>query len=431
MPPGAGKSPVYRVLTKPLNTLEERLQRGARADVYAAEERRRQLEARITKAQKSEDADPDEVAAMRAQLDDLEQPCAPRLLAEDATPEALVELLHTHHGRMSLISDEGGVFDMMGGQYAEKGRTANLAVYLQGWSAGTIRRDRRSSTPIVIPEAILNVVVATQPGVVARIAENVDLAGRGLTARFMYAIPPSLVGYRDRRAVLTHLDAALAGDFDRRIEELGWRLAGNLTPTVLTTTVDATHRFLEWDQTLEARQRPNGDLADMAEWCSKLRASVLRVAGLIHIAEGNTASTPIDVPTLERAIEVGVYWMGHARAVHALWRDDPALRAARLIATWAAETTTAPSWLVDKGGEGIALGFLEGIGEALVDGADNTQGGADGTQSRGYFAHLCELLATGEEGAEGEREEDMAFHKECVGGGFFGFKRKERQASVQ
>jgi hypothetical protein len=25
----------------------------------------------------------------------------------------------------------------------------------------------------------------------------------------------------------------------------------------------------------------------------------------------------------------------------------------------------------------------------------------------------------------------VAFHKECVGGGFFGFKRKERQASVQ
>jgi hypothetical protein len=113
MPPGSGKSPVYKFCMAPVRALELRLAAGKRTDIYAAEERHRALDQRITKMQKSDDSDPLEIAKLRAQLADLDVPAEPRLTAEDITPEALVELMAKHHGRMAIISDEGGVFDKL------------------------------------------------------------------------------------------------------------------------------------------------------------------------------------------------------------------------------------------------------------------------------------------------------------------------------
>src|SRR5262245_7326572 len=43
---------------------------------------------------------------------------APRLWTGDVTPERLQNLLAEHGERMSVISDEGGIFEVMGGLYS-------------------------------------------------------------------------------------------------------------------------------------------------------------------------------------------------------------------------------------------------------------------------------------------------------------------------
>src|SRR5262249_28084313 len=42
----------------------------------------------------------------------------PRLLADDATPEALGTLMAEQHGRLAVISAEGGIFDAIAGRYS-------------------------------------------------------------------------------------------------------------------------------------------------------------------------------------------------------------------------------------------------------------------------------------------------------------------------
>ena len=343
MPPGAGKSPVFKVMTRPLVRLQDQLIEAAATDVREAEAKHELLERRAKAAfdqAAKVDATPEQTRKameLRAELEELVVPARPRLLAEDTTPEALVALMGDHNGRMALLSSEGGIFDMMAGQYADKGKTANLAVYLQGWSGDSITQDRIGRAAIKIDEALLSICVTTQPAVLAKLGENPELAGRGLPVRFMFAVPPSNVGHRDRRAVLNDISDGTQQTYDTHLLDLGHHVARWANPAVLELTTEARDAFLAWDQHLEARQAPGEDLAPLAEWVSKLRATVLRAAGLLHLADGAHTQAPIEIDTMVRALELAAYWLAHAQVVHDGWAGfaDPAVAKARAVIDWA------------------------------------------------------------------------------------------------
>jgi replicative DNA helicase len=346
LPPGTGKSPVFKVMTRAIVDLEKETIRTRRRDVAEAETKRDILEKQVKNARevavKSDTGGRGiiEAARLAAELDEIEIPATGQMIGEDITPEALVETLATNHGRLALLSSEGGIFDMMAGQYTEKGRTANLNVYLQGWSADSIRRKRVKSEAQVIAEAILTICVTTQPGVVASLATNTELVTRGLPVRFMFSLPSSNIGGRNRYRVLDDLDQNIRSIYDDSIGRIGRRWANVEHPTTIELTIDARDRFLAWDQAMEYRLADGADLASMAEWHSKLRSSVLRLAGILHEADEPPRSEPVTLATIDRALDIGEYWLEHARLVHDMWRQDPGISKARAIVRWAIDTGT-------------------------------------------------------------------------------------------
>lgn len=340
MPPGSGKSPVFKKMTKAVKEIEKRARANAKARNHDIEARRSVLDKRRTEMQKA--AEPGEatiraLAELIGEIEDLPRPSDGAMVVEDITPEALVESLADNGGRLALLSSEGGVFDMMAGQYMDRGKATNLAVYLQGWSADEVRRKRKGSADFVIDEAILTICVTTQPGVVATLGANKELVRKGVPTRFMYSCPPSLVGYRDRSRVRTTVSADVADRYDQLMVQIGDRCLTTEYPTVLELDAEASQVFIDWDQHLEDRQKPKGDLAERAEWAAKLRASVLRVAALLHIAH-NAEQGPratygqVGIDALNDAITIGHYWLDHAEVVERLWTDDADVnRAATLL----------------------------------------------------------------------------------------------------
>lgn len=340
MPPGSGKSPVFKKMTRAIKEIEKRARANAKARNHDIEARRSMLDKRRNEMQKA--ADPGEatiraLAELIGEIDDLPRPSDGAMIVEDITPEALVESLADNGGRLALLSSEGGVFDMMAGQYMDRGKATNLAVYLQGWSADEVRRKRKGSADFVIDEAILTICVTTQPGVVATLGANKELVRKGVPTRFMYSCPPSLVGYRDRSRVRTTVSADVADRYDQLMVQIGDRCLTTEYPTVLELDAEASQVFIDWDQHLEDRQKPKGDLAERAEWAAKLRASVLRVAALLHIVH-NAAQGPraaygdVGIDAINDAITIGHYWLDHAEVVERLWTDDADVnRAATLL----------------------------------------------------------------------------------------------------
>ena len=339
--PGSGKSPVFKVMTKPVVAVEKESRIAAKKQINdyerersIEEDRKKHFRTIAVKAEGDERGTAiTELIAIDKKLDAQIRPPAGHLISEDITPEALVEELAANGGRMALLSSEGGVFDMMAGQYVDKGKATNLAVYLQGWSADSVRRKRTKGEAIVIDEALLTVCVTTQPGVVEALGANRELVTKGVPVRFMFSVPPSLVGYRDRRRVLEDIDSTINTTYQETMTQIGLAALGTEHTLMLRTTTAAGDRFLEWDQIRENQQRPGGTLAARAEWAAKLRATVLRCCGILHTAD-QTAGDLIDIDVVERAIVLADYWMAHADVVEKMWSDDQTTARARSIVTW-------------------------------------------------------------------------------------------------
>ena len=328
MPPSAGKSPAFSAMLRPLKARErDEIERRA-PEIAKLEQAHRMKERALKKAE--ETGDEHEAQRLLTELLALDKPVSPRMLADDATPEALVSLLANHDGRIALLSTEGGVFDLMVGRYSDK---ANLDVYLKAWGGDDITVDRIGRGPSSVISPALTIGVTVQPSVIAALAERPELAGRGLTARFMYAIPADTVG---RRNFIDQddPDPAIGDDYTRRMLEVAEYVGTRGDINVLTLTAEARRTFAAWRQSLENRRRGDGELRPIAEWSTKLESSVVRVAALLHLAEGGRLHGDLDVDHVERAIEIGAYWLAHAQAVHDMWGADPVLVKARSIVEW-------------------------------------------------------------------------------------------------
>lgn len=338
MASGSGKSPASKVMTAPLRQLEREMQEQTRASITDAE-RRKKVATRRAKQLEEKAAsgaiDVGEFLAAAAAADAIEVPERPRLIIDDATPEALVKQLSKHH-RLAIVSTEAELFDIVQGIYAGKSGKVNVNVYLKAWSGDDLTVDRKGGggteeTEYVIREPLLTTSVTVQPSVLAELIGSTGLADRGLPARFMPSQPADLKGKRDHRMMMG--DEAYSDEYDTTMLALGRRLSTWQMPAVLQYEPAAVERLTDWAQGIEERLDWLGDLADIAEWVSKIRGSVVRLSGILHMADGRPHTDRIDCATLERAIGVGHYWIAQ---ITGLTRDaDHRTVIARRILRWA------------------------------------------------------------------------------------------------
>ncbi len=344
LPPGERKSAVFEAATAPLSDFEEERSRALAPIVTQAAIRRRALERAIEAAQseaaKAKTASAREMAIERAtqlatEADDVIVPAAYRLLADDATPEALASLLAEQGGRLAVLSAEGGVFGHMAGRYSTaRGAGANLDVYLKGHAGDRLRVDRKGRPPEYVPRPALTIGLAVQPEVLRAMANVPELRGLGILARFLYALPVSRMG--SRRADPDPVPSNLTNEYGvnlrilaRSIEAAG---AGRLI-----RFAPASHRLLnDYAALLEPRLAEDGDLQAMADWGGKVTGAIARIAALVHLGGDVRGAWGGEVPrdAVEAAIGIGDYAIAHARAVFALVGADPDVELAGRVVRW-------------------------------------------------------------------------------------------------
>ena len=92
--------------------------------------------------------------------------------------------------------------------------------------------------------------------------------------------------------------------------------------------------FMDW---LEPQLAEHGTFGYFADWAGKLAGAVLRIAGLLHMAETlgqNGQNGQITGNELDRAIRLARYLLPHAQAAYAEIGADPAIDAAKTILRW-------------------------------------------------------------------------------------------------
>lgn len=340
MEPGSRKSAVFKAVTRPVTAHEQRLAEELGPEIARAAARRRIAEKRLahleSQAAKSKPADrfQDEADVEQAAVD-LERlvvPPEPRLFTSDVTSEALGSLLADHGGRFAVLSPEGGVFDQMAGLY-NKG-LPNPDVFLKGHAGDTLRVDRRGRPSEYVERPALTLCLAVQPNSLIAVHGNPSLSGRGLLERFLFSVPPGTVGSRAMAPPAVPGEVSVL--YGSSIEAIARSRDVLTEPVILTLEPEAGALFLAFRKELETRRKPDGDLAYLKAWGSKLDGATARLAGVLHVAQAFASGfgRPIDVVTMDGAIRLARYLIPHARAAFDLMGADVHRDDARAVLNW-------------------------------------------------------------------------------------------------
>lgn len=339
MAPGSRKSGVFARITEPLNVAELEAIANARPLVVEAATRKKAAQSAADQAAviagKTDLEKRDEAVRRAVEAEEMAEavtvPAMPRLLADDATPEALASLLVDQRGRIAVLSPEGDIFEMMAGRYSG---APNLAVYLKGHAGDALRVDRKGRAPEHIPAPALTVGLAVQPAVLASLADRPGFRGRGLLARFLYSLPVNNVG--TRRSGAPAVSAEVGKRYDDEITVLVRSLAEWDDPAAIPFTTEADRVLLAFEERIEPRLGPGGDLAHVADWGAKLAGAAARIAGLLHLGANVRTGwgQPVQADAVERAIILADYFSLHAVAVFDMMNADELIADARAVADW-------------------------------------------------------------------------------------------------
>ena len=256
----------------------------------------------------------DDITELQYELADLEREAVNplRLLADDTTPEALASLMAANDGRMGIVSDEGGVFDILAGKYSNG--KANLDVFLKAYSGAPIRIDRKGRPPESIDNSALTMLLMVQPAVLEAIMGNQDFAGRGFLARPLYSLPLSTVGHRVYESA--PIPPQVEGAYSLLVETL-LSIQDVGEARIIRVTPEAHQEAKRFFEALELRLADDlGDLGDLEGWGGKYHGQVMRVAGVLHccLYGQQAAQVPLSVETMRAAEAIGEYFLAHAKA---------------------------------------------------------------------------------------------------------------------
>jgi replicative DNA helicase len=320
---GNRKSAVFTLLTRPLVAYERDRARSDRQELARWESRRRTQEKDLAKLEAADEA---KTPDARHQADDLamelaadRKPAITRLIVDDVTAEKLSRDLQEQGGALGIMSAEAAIFGNLGGRY--NGGIPSLDVLLKGHAGDPIRVDRLGREGEFIANPTLTVCVCAQPTIAEELRDFPGFRGKGAAARFLSSFPASPLGYRNTTP--EPIPEGLSAQWDGLVSRILALEAstqsdadGNRRPHVLTFSRDAEGALATFQSTVEVQLRPDGNLSELKDWGGKLPGAVVRIAGLLHIAQhasNRPQAHPISSETVGRAIAIAEYFTHHAR----------------------------------------------------------------------------------------------------------------------
>lgn len=256
-----------------------------------------------------------------------------RLVANDATPAVLAELLEQNNERIALLSTEGGIFDMLASRHY--GKLQNLDVYLNGFSGDRITIDRKKAGSIIIDDPTVTIGVFVQPSMLNSIPER--LIGRGLMGRFLYTMPQTNIGGRDIE--LKSISPELTVRYHKLLIQLLRFNPGSSIPLLLSP--EALALFQEFRRGYEPQLGRGGELSHefLRAWCERLPGQLLRIAAAYHAVllgandqlESEHLDNNISGDTMQRVLLLSDYFIEHAKAAFGCVKTNEASADAKYL----------------------------------------------------------------------------------------------------
>lgn len=317
--PGERKSAIIRITTKPLYNFEKEENEKRKIIIATQESKLRIIEKKIKKIEDSGKLENiEQIEELQLEYEELKKTQVKylRLIADDCTSEALTSLLADNDGKISIMSAEGGIFNILNGQYS---KTVSIDTFLKAHCGDSIRVDRKGRESENIDKPTMTVLLAVQDIVLEGIMSNDTFKGRGLNARFLYCNPISTVGARKFNT--DKFSKILEDEYNQLIYKL-LKIPNEEKTKILKLSNEANKELEIFYNWLEPQLVD--ELEFMADWAGKLVGTCLRLAGILHCMEYSNITTGclVSANTIKKAIEISKYFLEHSKYAYTLMGAD-------------------------------------------------------------------------------------------------------------
>lgn len=308
---GTGKSPAMRRFTRFIKAAESALTERAKA----------QRAERITELERLAAEKPDDSKDAQKELMKLRSAGEPvvKLFVTDATDERLATRMCENNGVSGVWSAEPKFFRVAAGAYSKHGPATD--VMLQAYSGDEVRVERQTSGPVHVDRPRLTISMMSQRKPVEDFLEKTGNDERGELARFLMCTPPDCRGFRVTGPSVPAVHLEMADECARRLALLGSR-----PRQCVVLTNQARRMFETWEAKWNVHQRQRGLWREPKEWVSKMPGLVLRLAGVIHMAEsimgGDTVARDVAEEVLARAIAITEWCFEQACEVYRVTQEN-------------------------------------------------------------------------------------------------------------
>lgn len=333
---GERKTPTVNIMLRPLYDYEILKQEEVKESIYNEKTQRTVKENRIKYLQSNAAKSKDKAKARDAMREAEElsnelminpEPALPLYTCNDVTTEKLAVLMAENNEQMSVLSAEGGIFDILAGRYSEG--QGNIDLYLQAYSHEPVSIHRIGRESIVLRNPCLTICLGIQPAVIEEIGRHKRFRGRGLLARFLYAKCKPRAGNRPRME--KRADDEIINRYNKHITDL---MGIQFTETVIVSlSQEAQAVWNEFYNDIDREMAPGGKLYHLKDWGNKLPGTVARIAGQFHFSKygSDIGDHPISTDIIGAACAIGIYFMEHAIAIFRIMNEPENIKIAKTI----------------------------------------------------------------------------------------------------
>jgi replicative DNA helicase len=334
--PSDRKSAVLsEVTSKPLKAAILAVSDGLTDQIREHESKVKAATARLAAVEKGMQKEAPTATAMdwakaREELDEIEPLVVPEFVITDATPESIEMVMESQHGAAAAVSAEGDLINSLAGRYSDS--QARVGPLNSAWSGESIyiRRVKGNRT-IIDPHLSMTMVI--QPTVLNKIGQTALFIESGFSARFLYAVPASRVGYRDLRSL--PLDGEAVTRWTSVVSEILARFWGAKSKTVLGVDGDGEDVIRDLRGKVEALLRDKQLTQAERYWLGKAVGQIGRVSMMFALAD-DPAAEMVAGGYVERAAGLFNYFLHEARVAfgQSVELEGADVEHAQAIALW-------------------------------------------------------------------------------------------------
>ena len=241
---------------------------------------------------------------------------SPYILAEDATPEALIRIMAETEGTLGLFSDDARfALQIMTGIY-NNGQTRE-SIHIKSFDGTTPINDQRvCRAPIIIERPFEGLLILVQMDWLRKLGEQQDFFDSGFFSRNLFCVPDSWVGKRDEKGRLlrAYTEQGISEETERAYSDLVHGLLEKAYKrcegVLFSLSPQAKDLWITYNDGVEAEMAPDGLYGDAVDLAIRYAPYSLRLALLLSVCNGHAV---VELDDVEHAIELVECFAAHAR----------------------------------------------------------------------------------------------------------------------